>query len=76
MHACLEMGGITAADVDVFAISRDPRAHLLRKAWFLLRHRPKGTVASRARNLASLRSLPATIAEALSLDEAQVRRRV
>ena len=76
MHACLEMGGITAADVDVFAISRDPRAHLLRKAWFLLRHRPKGTVASRARNLASLRSLPATIAEALSLDEARVRPRV
>jgi carbamoyltransferase len=76
MQACLTMGGITAADVDVFAVSRDPRAHLLRKAWFLLRHRPKGTVASRARNLVSLRALPATIATALSLDEARVRRRV
>ena len=32
LHACLEMGGIAAADVDVFAVSRDPRAHLLRKA--------------------------------------------
>src|SRR5258706_2351965 len=76
MQACLAMAGITAADVDVFAVSRDPRAHLLRKAWFLLRHRPKGTVASRARNLVSLRALPATIATALSLDEARVRRRV
>jgi carbamoyltransferase len=76
MQACLTMGGITAADVDVFAVSRDPRAHLLRKAWFLLRHRPKGTVASRARNLVSLRALPATIATALSIDEARVRRRV
>src|SRR5882757_2670460 len=60
MQACLTMGGITPADVDVFAVSRDPRAHLLRKAWFLL----------------SLRALPATIAAALSLDEAHVRRRV
>ena len=73
IRACLEMGGITAADVDVFAVSRDPRAHLLRKAWFLLRHRPKGTIASRARNLNSLRGLPAVIADALSLDEGRVR---
>jgi carbamoyltransferase len=76
MRACLAMGGIAAPDVDVFAVSRDPRAHLLRKAWFLLRHRPRGTVASRARNMASLRALPATIAKALALDEASVRRRV
>jgi carbamoyltransferase len=75
MHACLEMGGLAAADVDIFAVSRNPRAHLLRKALFLLRHRPRGTVASRARNLASLRSLPATIAGALGLDEARVRSR-
>lgn len=76
MRACLDMGGIRASDVDVFAVSRDPKAHLLRKAWFLLRHRPKGTVASRARNMVSLRALPATIAKALALDEAGVRRKV
>jgi carbamoyltransferase len=76
IRACLEMGGITAADVDVFAVSRNPRAHLLRKALFLLRHRPRGTVASRARNLVSLRALPATIAETLGLDEARVRPRL
>jgi carbamoyltransferase len=76
MLACLAMGGITAAEVDVFAVSRDPRAHLLRKAWFLLRHRPKGTVASRARNMISLRALPSIIAEALAIDEARVRPRL
>ncbi|MGH9142499.1 MAG: carbamoyltransferase family protein [Vicinamibacterales bacterium] len=76
MLACLAMGGITPADVDLFAVSRDPRAHLLRKAWFLLRHRPSGTVASRARNIVSLRALPATIAGALAIDEARVRSRL
>src|ERR1043165_1366916 len=73
--ACLQMGGLKALDIDVFAVSRDPRAHLWRKALFLLKHRPKGTVASRARNLASLRALPATIAKSMGLDEPFVRRR-
>ncbi len=72
---CLEMGGLAASDVDVFAVSRDPRAHLWRKGLFLLKNRPKGTVASRARNLASLRALPSTIAKSLNLDEAVVRQR-
>src|SRR5215471_16642606 len=62
MRACLDIGEIAASDVDVFAVSRDPSAHLLRKAWFVLQHRPRGTVGSRARNMASLRSLPAAIA--------------
>src|SRR5262245_66236130 len=75
MAVCLEMGGVAASDVDVFAVSRDPRAHLWRKALFLLKNRPKGTVASRARNLASLRALPSTIAKSLNLDEAVVRQR-
>jgi carbamoyltransferase len=72
---CLQMGGLAASDIEVFAISRDPRAHLWRKALFLLKNRPKGTVASRARNLASLRALPATIATSLNLDETVVRQR-
>jgi carbamoyltransferase len=75
MHACLEMGGLTAADVEVFAVSRDPRAHLWRKALFLVRHRPSGTVSARARNMASVRALPEAIAHALALPAAQVRAR-
>lgn len=73
---CLREGGIPASAVDVFAVSRNPRAHLWRKALFLLRHRPKGTVASRARNMASIAALPATIAESVGLAEADVRSRV
>jgi carbamoyltransferase len=75
MHACLAMAGLAPADVDVFAVSRDPRAHLWRKALFLLRHRPSGTVSARARNMASVRALPEAIATALGLPAAQVRPR-
>jgi carbamoyltransferase len=75
MRACLEIGGLAPADVDVFAVSRDPRAHLWRKAWFLLRHRPGGTVTARARNMAGVRALPAVLADALGLDQARVRQR-
>jgi carbamoyltransferase len=72
---CLRMAGATPADVDLFAISRDPRAHLWRKALFLLRHRPKRTIGDRTRNLSRISALPATIAASLSLDEARVRAR-
>ena len=75
MHACLEMGGLTASDVDLFAVSRDPRAHLWRKALFLLRHRPSGTVSSRSRNIARVRALPDAVAKALGLPAAHVRPR-
>ena len=75
LAACLEIGGIRAEDVDLFAVSRDPRAHLWRKALFVLRHRPRGTVSARARNLSSVRRLPATIASTLGLDQMRTRAR-
>ena len=75
LAACLEIGGIQAEDVDLFAVSRDPRAHLWRKALFVLRHRPRGTVSARARNLSSVRRLPATIASTLGLDQMRTRAR-
>src|SRR4029077_955312 len=71
----LRMAGVAPADVDLFAVSRDPRAHLWRKALFLLRNRPRGTVGDRARNALRLRSLPDTIAASLDLDPSRVRRR-
>lgn len=72
---CLRMAGVTPSEVDLFAVSRDPRAHLWRKALFLLRHRPRGTVADRAKNVLKIRSLPDTIAASLDLDPSRVRRR-
>jgi carbamoyltransferase len=73
---CLRLAGATAADVDLFAVSRDPHAHLWRKALFLLRHRPAGTVGDRARNMAKVGSLPAAIAASVGLDERVVRPRM
>jgi carbamoyltransferase len=74
--ACLEMGGITATDVDIFAVSRQPRAHLWRKALFVLKNRPKKTLTDRARNMASIGRLSSTIASAVGLDEYAVRPRM
>src|SRR4051812_17247408 len=65
---CLRIAGARPADVDVFAVSRNPRAHLWRKALFLLRHRPRGTVGDRARNFTKIGALPETIAAATGLD--------
>ena len=76
LAACLKMGGLTASDVDVFAVSRNPRAHLWRKALFVLGHRPRRTLGDRARNLARVRALPAVIAESTGLSAERVTARV
>ena len=76
IDACLEIGGITPAEVDLFAVSRRPRAHLWRKALFVLGNRPKQTLADRARNMASISRLSQTIADAVGLDEYAVRPRM
>ena len=70
--ACLSAAGMKASEIDLFAVSRDPRAHLWRKALFLVRHRPSGTVADRTRNLKKIGALPATIADSLGLASAVV----
>src|SRR5262249_39805670 len=62
---CLRLARIDASAIDLFAISRNPRAHLWRKGLFLLRHRPRGTVGDRARNFSRIGSLPATIGGSL-----------
>jgi len=74
--ACLRIGGIEPSDVDLFAVSRDPKAHWWRKVLFLARHRPRGTVSDRAKNLVRLRSLPDTLAASLKLDPTAVKARI
>jgi carbamoyltransferase len=73
---CLRIGNLQARDVDLFAVSRSPRAHLWRKALFLLRHRPKQTIGDRLRNIASIGKLPARIAASIGVDEHSVRPRM
>ena len=72
---CLRLAGATPADVEVFAVSRDPHAHLWRKALFVLRHRPRQMLGERARNVSSISRVPAVLAASLGLDEPTVRRR-
>ena len=76
IDACLQMGGVRAPDIDLFAVSRRPRAHLWRKALFVLQNRPKKTLADRARNMASIGRLSDTIAAAMGLEEYAVRPRM
>ncbi len=67
IRACLAMGGITAGDIDHVGVSRNPSAHLWRKAWFALRHRPSGLVGDRAANYRRVNAIPQTLADTLGL---------
>src|SRR5262245_11055703 len=64
IRACLEMARVAAGDVEAFAISRNPRANLLRKAAFALRRRPGfGLVRDRLRNQRRVTDVASTLAE-------------
>jgi len=77
MRTCLQMAGVTPMAVDHFAISRDPRANLLRKALFTLRKRPSPRLVwDRAKNSTRVQSVADTIAGALELDVPRVRDRL
>ena len=63
--ACLQLAGISGRDIDLIAVSRDPRAHWWRKALFLVQHRPRRTLGDRARHLIRVRG----IGSALHVDQ-------
>lgn len=69
----LAMAGASPADVDVWAVARGRRVHLLRKAWFALTHRPGRRLIDQYRRTAGRAAhLPAAIARTFSLDEGRV----
>jgi carbamoyltransferase len=73
IRSCLAMAGAVAREIDAFAVSRDPKAHLWRKALFALRHRPSTRLLrDRAANVMSVRSLARACADAMGLDESHV----
>lgn len=68
IRACLEMAGLAGDDIDHVGVSRNPRAHLWRKALFALRHRPGGgLLKDRASNYRRVGTIPDTIREVLGL---------
>ena len=77
IRACLAMAGAGPRDIDVFAVSRRPGAHLWRKALFALRHRPDPRLfTDRARNAATVQRLHERLASSLGLPAAHVRARL
>jgi carbamoyltransferase len=69
--------GITAADLDHAAISRDPSRHFLKKVQFVLRHRPSLKVLlDRAANARDVRNPRAELAAALGCAEGALRAEV
>jgi len=73
IKACLSIAGIEAGEVDAFAVSRDPNAHLWRKGLFALRHAPSPSlIRDRATNAMSVRHLARVCATELGLDESHV----
>ena len=77
LRACLREAGVDARDVELFAVSRDPRANMLRRALFVARSRPRlGLLADRLRNRGKVRDVAAVIGGALGLAAEAVRRRL
>src|SRR5690349_8540895 len=61
---CLEIGGITGAEVSHVGISRDPKANLLRKAAFAVTNRMSITnIVNRTKNLRKVHDVSDPLAE-------------
>jgi carbamoyltransferase len=76
LGACLEGNAVDPRAIQHFAVSRNPRAHIRRKALFALRHRPLGVLNERRKNMQRLSALPETLSDCLGLDSARVRRQL
>ena len=73
IEKCLEIAGITGRDIEHVAISRNPRANLLRKGAFALTHRPRvSLIRDRLGNAKKLRDVRAPLAEVLKLSVAEL----
>ena len=72
----LEMAGAVPADVDVWAIARGRRVHLLQKAWFGLTHRPGPRLLGQYRNTAGKQAnIADVIARTFNLDPSRLNTR-
>jgi carbamoyltransferase len=68
IQKCLEIAGIRGTDIAHAAVSRDPKANLLRKGVFALSKRPDfSLILERVRNARKVRDLHGPLATALGL---------
>lgn len=74
---CLEEAGISLADVDVIAISRDPQAKFWEKVWYTLRKGVKlRSILDRAKNSLNVGAFKKDLAEAFGYQESDLKARV
>ncbi len=67
---CLEIAGITGAQIEHVAISRDPKANLLRKAAFALTNKMKvSNIVNRTKNLRKVNDVREPLSEVLGVAE-------
>jgi carbamoyltransferase len=77
IRACLDVAGIEPGQIEHFAIGRDPRAHLLRKAMFVIANQPRlALLSDRAMSSTRIRRVAGAIAQTLGMDPAVVSRRI
>jgi carbamoyltransferase len=77
IRACLAIAGAEPRDIDAFAVSRDPKAHLWRKGVFALKHRPSlSLIRDRAANAMSVRHIADACASAMGLEQSHVAGRI
>lgn len=71
----LKIAGITGAEIDYVAISRDPKANLFRKAAFAIRNRMRlSNIVSRTRNLRRVHDLDAPLVDSLGVARTELPR--
>jgi carbamoyltransferase len=69
IRRCLATAGISGSEVDHVAISRDPRANLVRKGLYALKSRPElRLILDRVQNSRKVWDVQAPLAEALGVD--------
>jgi carbamoyltransferase len=77
IRTCLEMGELSGAEVDRVAVSRQPTAHFLKKAWFAATHRPgRSLLRHRAANYQEVARIPGRLAALLDRGRTPRRRDV
>jgi carbamoyltransferase len=71
----LDIAGIRGSDIAHVAVSRDPKANLLRKAAFAVSNRMKiSNIVNRTRNLRKVNEIQSPLAEALGVGEGNLPR--